>query len=55
MLQLVQSSAGRPAIGYFSGLAYSGIETAKPEKFVAYREGGLKGRLQGTIACRTKG
>jgi hypothetical protein len=35
MLQLVQSSAARPAGGYFSGFVSSGSETAKPEKFVA--------------------
>jgi len=42
----LESSATRPAGRYFSGFVCCGIETAKPEKFVAYRDGGLKGRLQ---------
>jgi len=46
MLQLVQSSAARPAGEYFSGFVSAGTETAKPEKFITYREGGLKDRLQ---------
>jgi hypothetical protein len=43
----------------FSGFVSSGIETAKPEKFVAYREGGRNGHLSdlairaaGNLACR---
>jgi hypothetical protein len=43
MLQLVQS---RPE-GYFSSFVSHRVETATPEKFVAYRDGGLKGRLLG--------
>jgi hypothetical protein len=54
MLQLVQSSAARPAGGYFSGFVPSGIEAAKPAKFVAYREGGLKGRLQARLPAARK-
>jgi hypothetical protein len=42
---------------YFSGFVSSRHRAAKPENFVAYREGGLKGRLParlpGTIACHT--
>ena len=46
MLQLVQSSAARRAGGIFCRVS-SGIEAARIEKFIAYREGGLKGRLFG--------
>jgi hypothetical protein len=49
MLQLVQSSAVRPAGAHFSGFVSSGMETAKSEKFVAYRDGGLKGRMQARL------
>jgi hypothetical protein len=31
-----------------------GSETAKPEKFVAYRAGGLKGRLQARLPATRK-
>jgi hypothetical protein len=54
MLQLVQSSAVRPAGAHFSGFVSSGMETAKPEKFVAYRDGGLKGRLQARLPATRK-
>jgi len=61
MLQLVQSnvqapesSITRPAGGHFSDFAFSNIETAKPEKFAAEREGGLKGRLQARLPATRK-
>jgi hypothetical protein len=31
---------------YFYSFAFRSHSAAKPEKFVAYRKGGLKGRLQ---------
>jgi hypothetical protein len=34
---------------YFSGFVSRWHHTSKPGKFVAYREGGLKGRLQARL------
>jgi len=44
------STCGR----YFSGFASSRIETAKPEKFVAYRKRRPERPPAGKIACHTK-
>jgi hypothetical protein len=46
-----RSSTGRR---YFSGFVSSGIETAKPQKFVADGAGGLKGRLQAGLPATRK-
>jgi len=45
MLQLVQSSAARPAGEKFSGFVSLRHHAAKPEKFRSIEKGGLKGRL----------
>jgi hypothetical protein len=39
---------------YFSGFESSGIETAKPEKFFAYRKRRPERPPAGKIACHTK-
>jgi len=39
---------------YFSGFMSRRHPAAKPEKFVAYREGGLKGRLQARLPATRK-
>jgi len=48
-----RSSAARPAED-FSGCVSSGIAAAKRGKFVAYRGGGLKGRLQARLPATRK-
>ncbi len=39
---------------YFSHLVFPAIETALPEKFAGYRNGGLKGRLQAGLPATRK-
>jgi hypothetical protein len=41
--------------GYFSGFGSSVMETAKAEKFVAYRKRRPERPPAGKIACHTKG
>ena len=47
MLQLVQSSAVRPAAGYFSGFGFAGIPQRSLRNSSRIGNGGLKGRLHG--------
>ena len=54
-VQTPEPSAARPTGKVFCAFVFRRHRPAKPEKFVAYREGGLERPPAGTIACHTKG